>query len=334
MEIYLNNFGTSVHVDNHQFVIVHSDGKNYIDPLKLRTIHVSKGAKITSDAVLLAIENEIDVIFHDNTGMPKGRVWSVNYGSISTIRQRQIEFVYSSRSVEWIKGIIVQKIENQIALLYALIGKHVVDEQMFEKHKELNKTIQSLKDYITKINQLQGNVVSDIAASLRGWEGVASRKYFSAISMLLPEKYQYKERSQHPALDAFNSLLNYGYGILYGKIEGALIKAGIDPYVGVFHRENYNRPVLVFDVIELFRSWIDYVVVDLCCQEVVSEEWFKITEDGVYWLEALGKRILIQSVSDYFNEVINIDQKERTRNTQIELYAQQLARLFENFKTE
>ncbi len=104
--------------------------------------------------------------------------------------------------------------------------------------------------------------------------------------MLLPEQYRFKERSKHPAKDAFNALLNYGYGILYGKIEGSLIKAGIDPYVGVFHRENYNRPVLVFDIIELFRSWIDYVVVDLCYQQVVTDDWFNITSDGAYWLEA------------------------------------------------
>lgn len=334
MEIYLNNYGTSLHVDNQQFVVVHSEGKNYIDSNKLRTIHVSKGAKITSDAVLLAIEKEIDIIFHDKAGTPKGRVWSVNYGSISTIRQRQIEFVYSSQAVKWIKDVIIQKIENQIALLYALLGKNIIDEQFFEKHKELEKIITSLKDYISKVKQLEGEVVSDIAAGLRGWEGVASRKYFSAISMMLPEQYRFKERSQHPAKDAFNALLNYGYGILYGKIEGSLIKAGIDPYVGVFHRENYNRPVLVFDVIELFRSWIDYVVVDLCYQQVVTDDWFDVTSDGVYWLEALGKRILIQSVSDYFNEVVNIDQKERTRNTHIDLYAQQLARIFENYKSK
>lgn len=60
-----------------------------------------------------------------------------------------------------------------------------------------------------------------------------------------------------------NALLNYGYGILYGSIQVELIKAGIDPYIGVLHRDNYNKPVLVYDIIELYRTWIDEVVFSL-----------------------------------------------------------------------
>lgn len=74
---------------------------------------------------------------------------------------------------------------------------------------------------------------------------------------------RFKERSQHPARDMVNALLNYGYGILYGSIQVELIKAGIDPYIGVLHRDNYNKPVLVYDIIELYRTWIDEVVFSL-----------------------------------------------------------------------
>ncbi len=330
MEIFLNNYGTSLHVDNQQFVIIHSDGKQYVDPSKVKVINISKGARITSDAVMLAIEKEIDILFLDNTGNPKGRIWSVNYGSISTIRQKQIDFIYSAKAISWIKEILIEKIKNQIALLYSLISKESVDESFLQTNPNFVKTIKSLKDYISKIEHTNGETISDIAPRLRGWEGIASKKYFETLSMLLPSEYRFESRSQHPAYDIFNCLLNYGYGILYGKIESALIKAGIDPYLGVFHRENYNRPVLVFDIIERFRYWVDYVVCDLCFQHAPNEDWFSIQENGIYWLESLGKRILIQSINDYFNEVISIDNIERTRSTHINIYAQQLAQFFLN----
>ena len=51
-------------------------------------------------------------------------------------------------------------------------------------------------------------------------------------------------------MDVANALLNYGYGLLYGKVESGLIKAGIDPYICVLHRDEYNRPVLVYNIIE------------------------------------------------------------------------------------
>lgn len=326
MDLILNTFGTSLQKENDNFLIVHPDGRQIVSPEKIRSISISKGALISSDAALLAVNNEIDVLFVDNSGNPVGRLWSVKYGSVSTIRRKQLDFTLSPKAVDWIKEIIVQKINNQIAMLLTY------SFQEAEKQKTIDKTIARLEDYRNKVSGLKGEVVSDIAATLRGWEGVATKIYFEMISSLLPEKYRFESRTQHPATDIFNCLLNYGYGILYGKIEGALIKAGIDPYVGVFHRDDYNRPVLVFDIIEIFRVWVDYVVVNLCMQEAIGEECYSTKEDGSYWLEPLGKRILIQSLNDYLSEEVKINGLDRTRITHIQLYAQNLAQHFLNFK--
>ena len=324
MDLILNTFGTSLQKENDNFLIVHPDGRQVVSPEKIRSISISKGALISSDAALLAVNNEIDVLFVDNSGKTIGRLWSVKYGSVSTIRRNQLDFTLSAKAVEWIKDIVVQKINNQIALLLTYTFQ---DE---EKQKLIDKAVNRLEDYRKKVASLKGEIVSDIAATLRGWEGVSTKIYFEMISALMPDKYRFENRSQHPATDTFNCLLNYGYGILYGKIEGALIKAGIDPYVGVFHRDDYNRPVLVFDIIEIYRVWVDYVVINLCMQEAVTEECYSIKDDGSYWLEPLGKRILIQSLNDYLSEEIKMNGLERTRLTHIQLYAQNLAQQFLN----
>lgn len=163
---------------------------------------------------------------------------------------------------------------------------------------------------------------------LRGWEGQASRIYFSTINIYLPEKLRFETREQHPAFDVTNAFLNYGYGMLYGRIEGALIKAGIDPYIGVLHRDDYNRPVLVYDVIEIYRIWVDYVVYTLLAQDIVTDEFYSVRGDGSYWLESLGRRILIQTLNDYLDEVISEDGVQRSRRTTVSLYIQSLAQKF------
>ncbi len=315
MDLILNTFGTSLIVERGSFVIMHKDGKQRLAPSAIKTISVSRGARISSDAALLAIENEIDVLFIDGRGVPNGRLWSIKYGSISTIRRKQLDFTLSPQAVEWIKNIITEKIDNQAALLYSF---SIDDRGILDDVRKLN-------DYKVKIRKLAGETTSEVAASLRGWEGAASRIYFGRISSYMPDAYKFEGRSQHPATDLFNCLLNYGYGILYGKVEGALIKAGIDPYVGVFHRDDYNRPVLVFDVIEKYRVWIDYVVVNLAIQKAIGEECFSVGKDGSFWLEAVGKRILIQSVNDYLDEVVKIGVLERSRANHIGVYAQKLA---------
>lgn len=325
MELVINTFGVSLSRDNEGFVVCNSDGRQRIPAEGITSIHISRGAQITSDAVMLAVEREIEVLFNDKSGKPVARIWSPKYGSVSTIRKGQLSFTFSSSAVTWIKEVIRQKIENQQALLLMLSN---IDGK---PATSVNKAINRLEDYRTKISAAEGKVVSDIAPTLRGWEGVSSKIYFDAYNDFIPEEYKFAKRSQHPATDVANALFNYGYGMLYGKIEGALIKAGIDPYVGVMHRDDYNRPVLVYDMIELYRVWVDYVVAMLLRQHAITEDHYSTRTDGSYWLEPLGRRILIQSVNDYLEEVVEGDMQPRSRLVQIKLYAQKLAQKFKHY---
>lgn len=323
MELVLNTFGTSLQVENQLFLVVHADGKQWIDPEKLRSISISKGARLSSDAALLAIEHEIEVLFIDASGKPAGRLWSVKYGSISTIRRGQLAFTESPASISWIKELICEKLDNQMALLLSITSDDKVVKNLIARNIE---RIQNIRD---KVAGAVAERLPDLLPSLRGWEGSASKYYFSALSACLPGGLRFAQRSQNPGMDVFNMLLNYAYGMLYGKVEGARIKAGIDPYIGVMHRDEYNRPVLVYDVIERFRVWADYVVYGLAAQQVFTTDCYTVREDGSFWLENSGKRILIQSFNDYLGEVIKIKGVERSRQVHIDLYAQSLARVFE-----
>ena len=325
MELILNTCGVSINRDNEGFVINTSDGKQRIPAVGIDSIQISRGAQITSDAVMLAIEREIEVLFMDRSGNPIGRIWSSKYGSISTIRKGQLSFVYSHNAVDWIKNVLLKKIENQQALMLLFNNND-------NPNVSTEKNIARLEDYRNKIRALDGDIVNDIAPMLRGWEGQASRIYFSTINSFLPEQFRFENRTQHPALDVANAFLNYGYGILYGRIEGALIKAGIDPYIGILHRDDYNRPVLVYDVIEMYRIWVDYVVYTLLAQNVITEEFYSVREDGSYWLEALGRRVLIQSLNDYMDEIITMKGVTRSRLTHLSFYVQSLAQQFKNTK--
>ena len=326
MELVINTYGTAVSRDNEAFLVSNNDGQKRVPVSGVRSILIGKAALITSDAIQLAIENEIEVIFVDKAGNPFGRVWTAKYGSISTIRKGQLWFTYSSRAVDWIKDMIRKKIENQQALLLMMIS---YDESFGD---EVHATIAKLETNRTKIKNLAGEQVADVAKVLRGLEGISSKIYFETLNLFLPEKYRFAQRSQHPATDEVNALLNYGYGVLYGKVEGALISAGIDPYIGILHRDEYNRPVLVYDVIEQYRVWVEYVVFALVIHKSISDDFFTKNSDGSCWLEAMGRRVLIQALNDFFDEVVEEKGVARSRLTQISLYAQNLAQIFKSFQ--
>lgn len=325
MNLVINSYGATLQKENNLFVITTAEGKQSFPPGVVRTITISKSARITSDAIMLAIQNQVDVLFVNDMGQPEGRVWSVKYGSVSNIRKAQINFLYSPQVIPWIKELVITKIDRQAALLLGL--QPAADEDM-RLHNMIKYAVNSMEEYKHKISKAEGESASDIAPSIRGWEGAASRKYFQCISSLLPEGYRFETRDRMPAKDKFNALLNYAYGMMYGKVEGALIKAGVDPYVGIFHRDDYNRPALVFDVIENYRAWMDYVVFQLSYAAAIPEDAFETLPDsGAIRLLPLAKRILIQSVNDFLAEIVTIG-KPLSRLSHIESDAFKLATHF------
>ena len=328
MELVINTFGTSLNRDSEGCVISTAEGRHRIPAEGITSIQISRGAQITSDAVMLAVEREIEVLFMDKSGQVIGRIWSPKYGSISTIRKGQLAFSFSKKALDWIKEVIRQKIENQQALLL------MMRTESSELNAVITKAISKMEDHRSKVAALEGEIVNDVASQLRGWEGQASKVYFDTMNLFLPENLRFDCRTQHPAMDVVNALLNYGYGLLYGKIEGALIKAGVDPYIGILHRDDYNRPVLVYDVIELYRVWVDYVVYTLVSQNSITDDYYSVRDDGSYWLEPLGRRILIQSLNDYLEEVTTVKGVSRSRSTQIFLYCQNLAQQFKKMEVE
>ena len=117
MELILNSYGVALNRDNEAFVITTEEGRQRIPTEGITSIQVSKGAQLSSDAIMLAIEKEIEVVIMDRGGKVVGRIWSPKYGSVSTIRRGQLNFTFSQDAIDWIKQVVVRKIENQQALL-------------------------------------------------------------------------------------------------------------------------------------------------------------------------------------------------------------------------
>ncbi len=104
MQILLNTYGTALNRDNETFVVTNEQGKRRVPTDGVTSIMLTRGTSITTDAVMLAIEHEIEIHFADRRGNVLGMVWSHKYGSVSTIRKGQLEFCRSHHAVHWIKG--------------------------------------------------------------------------------------------------------------------------------------------------------------------------------------------------------------------------------------
>ncbi len=320
MQVVINKYGSSLSVRDGLFQVKQEEEVHLIAVNKVDSILLGKGVKVTTDALMLAVENEIDVALISRNGQHLGKIWSHKYGSISVIRKQQLAFSMHEDARQWVWKQIRKKVENQTALLLTLCGfNNSLQDEVYKSVDKIERVLARFDPAVMTTNE-------ECFRRLRGVEGACSKHYFECVNLFLPEHFRFAERSQHPAMDMFNCLLNYAYGMLYGKVETALIKAGLDPYVGIMHRDDYNKPVLTYDFIELYRIWADYVVIYLCIQEVIFREFFDI-ENGVFYLNENGKRILICALNDYLAEVVHIKGLDRSRETHIMLQAQDFAQL-------
>jgi CRISPR-associated protein Cas1 len=153
---------------------------------------------------------------------------------------------------------------------------------------------------LNKIEALSGKIIPDIADTIRGYEGTAGRMYFKLLSELLSNEYQFNGRSYRPAEDPFNAFLNYGYGILYSRIEKSIMIAGLDPYVGFLHRDDYNQTSFVFDFIEPYRPFVDLTVYRLFSGKKVTGDHFHSITNGI-GLTKPGKKLIVESFIKRFD---------------------------------
>ena len=311
MQLHINTYGTYVHVKDAMFDIRRKgdDGKVISDTYsaeKVTHIVLATGTSLSTDAVRLAMRHNVDIVFVEQSGDPIGRVWHTKFGSTTKIRKAQLEASLGATGVVWTKRWLLTKLDNQREFINGL-KKHRPQHSDF-----LNDKLTRIEALIESVNTLDAPAVSQIADTLRGLEGTAGRLYFETLSYVLPPDYQFAGRSSRPAQDSFNAFLNYAYGMLYGRIEKTLIIAGVDPYVGFMHRDDYNQLSMVFDFIEPYRVYADEVVFRLFSAKKVNKSHISPVSAGgsrggavtAGWsLNQEGKVLLVNA----FNEFMDVD---------------------------
>jgi len=319
MQIVINTPGTFITQKDECFRLKQKDRVYDISPLKVESIVISNQAMISSQAIVLALEHNIDTIFMDTYGYPVGRIWFSKMGSTALIRRKQLEAMDGPLGLHLVIDMVTQKIDNQIHFLKKLMHARPGKEDYF------NAPIRIIEQVKADLHFPETDLES-ARNRLMGFEGTASRSYFECVSGLLPEKYQFKGRSRRPAKDPFNACLNYCYGMLYSLVEKASILSGLDPYVGFLHTDNYNKKSLVFDLIEPFRVYAEQVVIYLFTGKKIQDEYFDAGE-GAVSLNQAGKPLVVEAMNRHLDESVRYRRKNVKRRHILQHEAHGLANI-------
>lgn len=286
MQLVLDTTGLKIQKRNKCFYIC-SKGKNTIvSPLRIDSILITKDVYLSTSALRLAIKHKIPVIFMNPFGGIEGRVWHSGFGTDSEIRKNQVFFSESVDATKWIIELFKLKSESQISLLDWLSNrKPTLSDSIKKQADKISKQIKELDKFKdTKPKDCRNNIL--------GIEGICAKYYWSGISRCMPDNFSFDGRSRQPANDMFNATLNYCYAILYSIVESAAISAGLDTQFGIMHSNIYNKPTLIYDLIEPFRAWVDKFIVEQLLTDKIKIEYFEEKNGGVF-LNKQGKKYLI-----------------------------------------
>ena len=298
MDVYINTDGAKITKEGETFYIQTKDSSRNLSPQKIKTMAICARSSITTDAIELAVKNNVDIVLLDSYGMPYGRFWHSKFGSTSKIRRRQLVIFSSGQGFDMARGWMIEKIDSQIEHLKKLSYKRKPLSDYFERK------ITDMNYYRAKISgeTYQDNL--DNVSKIMGYEGNAAKVYYGVISYVIPEEFKFEGRNTRPAKDPYNAFLNYSFGILYGKVEKACVIAGLDPYIGVFHSDNYGKKSLVFDIIERYRYFCWETVFNIFSRKIVNNSHYSSELNSIL-LTKEGKKLIATSLAEKLHKKVN-----------------------------
>ena len=234
MKLIIDGYNKTLRKKDNQIVVMEKDNEIYrISANKVSDITIMAKGHITFDALNLMAKNNIKLI-------------SINYFG-------QINYILESPNQN---NIVLKKLQYQASENHKglLISKEFITSKM-KNQKSTIKTLNKNKNFKNFKITLNDNIFTS-KNKIMGFEGIASVNYWEAVSLLLPDEINFKNRNQKPENDVVNSMLNYGYAILASEIAKNIVTLGLDPYCGLLHADLKRRQSLIFDLIEEFRQQI------------------------------------------------------------------------------
>ena len=310
MKLLLDGYNKTIHKNDNHIII--KDNKEVIfDDLaeKIDNITILGKGHITFDALTLLTKNNANIISITYSNQVNYIINNINNQTTVTLLKKQVYYSDSKQAITTSQEIIKSKIKNQMNTLKTL-NKNKEDKEIKNNIKKLEENIKNLDKTRTK-------------NEIRGIEGICSQTYWSSIKKIIPEEFNFYNRSKKPATDLFNAMLNYGYAILSSQVTIKILEAGLNPDIGLLHSDLNNRHSLTYDLIEEFRQQI----VDKTMIAMINNKQIKVEdyEDQIITLEK--RKVIIEKILKKMKNKINYKNHEKTYD---EILEEQVTKLKES----
>ena len=150
-------------------------------------------------------------------------------------------------------------------------------ECKIENQKEV---LRRLGNYYEPMMNYQNNVKSGDSTNM---EGIAAQHYWKYLISLDFLRQRFGESP--------NQFFNFGYAVLRSIVARSIVETGLLPVLGIFHKNKYNPYCLADDLMEPYRPFVDWLVMDWLTKNPEIEELTK--EFKAHLLQVATRDVLI-----------------------------------------
>jgi CRISPR-associated protein Cas1 len=218
--------------------------------LRIQEIVVgSRGVSLSSDLIEELCVRGVRIAFLNSSGTPYALLTSPLLTATVETRRAQLEALHNAHGAEFCRWVVAGKLRNQEKLL-----RYFARSREGERRESLDRAAAQLRQLRKQALACEGAAAGAVRPALMGYEGTGGRIYWRQIANLLPPECGFDARDNQPGAGPVNAALNYGYGILYSHVWGAVMNAGLEPFAGLLHVDRSGKPSLVLDLVEEFRQ--------------------------------------------------------------------------------
>jgi len=264
--LYLQDQGSRLGVHGVRLVV--SKGENTLLDLpahQVDQIFIFGRVQISTYAMTFCLMRHIPLYLFSSRGRYYGALRHIEDSGYE-LRKAQFDAIaHPSHRLEIARAVVVGKITNALNLL----AQHARNHPETDLHRQTAK----LKGLLKRLPHAKN------IEALRGMEGSAAAAYFEGFAKCLRGPFEFTNRVRRPPTDPVNSMLSFGYTLLFYNIHSYVCARGLDPAAGFFHEPGRNHPALVSDLIEEFRApVVDALVLSLANRNQLSPADFYFAE--------------------------------------------------------
>jgi len=315
-EVFVEGFGVSVGKRSERLVVKRKGEVVFERPFfdVERVIVATGGATISAAAIQECVKHGIPMEFLSFSGAPYASLVSPNLGGTVRTRREQLLAYEDRRSVELGKAFAVGKLKNSASILkYFAKYRKEADRRTYDF---LYRRVDRIEELVRLVDGVEGGCADEVRGALLNAEGRGAALYWEGVGRLVPA---FPGREGRGSEDLVNSMLNYGYGILYHRVLSAVTRAGLDPFAGYVHTDRPGKPSLVLDLIAEFRGQ----VVDRTVLGMLGTG-FKVGMDGGM-LDGATRKLLAERIRERLATRVKHRGKKHTLENVIHIQARGVA---------